>query len=258
MGSALTKSGGMENPVVEKPYIIKRGPHRLAAMLHQPELPGPRLVILSHGFTGQKAETGRLFVDMARALAGRGMAALRFDFMGSGDSSGNFTDMTPLTEMADLHAVLDWARRRGYRQIGVLGLSMGGGVAICTVADRPAGDVGALCTWSSVPNFVSWRRDSDPAAVDPENCNRVSRRFFTDRPKVDVPAAYATIVCPKLQIQGDRDLPGFRAGFAKNMRGAIPPKRHVIIAGADHTFSRASHRRRVIRMTADFFARWLR
>uniref|UniRef100_UPI00404A0104 alpha/beta fold hydrolase n=1 Tax=Cephaloticoccus sp. TaxID=1985742 RepID=UPI00404A0104 len=81
--------------------------------------------------------------------------------------------------------------------------------------------------------------------------------FFTDRPKVDVPAAYAAIVCPKLQIQGDRDLPGFRAGFAKNMRGATPPKRHVIMAGADHTFSQASHRRRVIRMTADFFVYWL-
>ncbi len=248
----------MKTLAVEKPLIIKRGSHRLSAMLHQPAGPVAQLVIMAHGFTGNKTETGRLFVDMARVLTGRGLAVLRFDFMGSGDSSEKFTDMTPLTEIADLHAVLDWARRRGYRQVGVLGLSMGGAVAICTVADRPAGEVGALCTWSSVPNFASWRLASDPAAVDPENCNRVGRRFFTDRPKVDVPAAYATIVCPKLQIQGDRDLPGFHSGFVKNMRGATPPKRHVIIAGADHTFSQASHRRRVIRMTADFFARQLR
>ena len=249
--------GPVGNLVIEKPVIIRRGLHRLAAVLHQPEPSGKRLVILAHGFTGNKAETGRLFVDMARALTGCGLAALRFDFMGSGDSSGKFTDMTPLTEIADLHAVLDWARRRGHWSIGVLGLSMGGGVAICTVTDRPTGEVDALCTWSSVPSFASWRLAPDPILVDADNCNRVGRKFFTDRPKVDVPAAYAAIVCPKLQIQGDRDLPGFRAGFAKNMRGATPPKRHVIMAGADHTFSQASHRRRVIRMTADFFVHWL-
>jgi hypothetical protein len=227
-------------------------------MLHRADLRNPRLVILAHGFTGHKAETGRLFVDTARALANRGLDTLRFDFMGSGDSSGNFRDMTPLTEIDDLHAVLNWARRHGYRRIGVLGLSLGGAVSICTVASRPAGDVAALCTWSSVPSFASWRRQPDDVVLDPQNCNRVRPRFFRDRPAVDVPAAYATIACPKLQIQGDHDLPGFRKGFAANLRAAMPPKRHVIIPGADHVFSRADHRRRVIRRTVDFFVRWLR
>ena len=44
-------------------------------------------MILAHGFTGLKSETGRLFVSTARALAECGLDALRFDFMGSGDSS---------------------------------------------------------------------------------------------------------------------------------------------------------------------------
>lgn len=241
--------------MTERTFHIRRGPHRLAAVLHQAAPRNRRLVILAHGFTGLKSETGRLFVVMARALAARGIDALRADFMGSGDSSGNFTDMTPNTEIADLHAIIDWSRRRGYRRIGVLGLSLGGAVSICTVAGRPAGEIAALCTWSSVPSFASWRRRVDDVLVNPENVSRVSPRFFTDRPAVDVPAAYATIACPKLQIQGDRDLPGFRKGFEQNMRLASAPKRHVIIPGADHVFTRASHRRKVIRLTADFFAK---
>ena len=241
----------------ELPFLIRRGPHRLAAVLHRTGLRHRRLVVLAHGFTGLKAETGRLFVSTARTLAERGLDALRFDFMGSGDSSGEFTAMTPLTEIADLHAVINWARRRGYRQIGVLGLSLGGAVSICTVAGRRAGEIAALCTWSSVPSFASWRRRPGDELLDPQNCNRVSPRFFTDRPEVDVPAAYAVIAFPKLQIQGDRDLPGFRKGFEKNMRTALPPKRHVVIPGADHVFSKASHRRRVIRLTADFFEKHL-
>ena len=243
--------------MTELPFLIRRGPHRLAAVLHRTGSRHRRLVILAHGFTGLKSETGRLFVLTARTLAERGLDVLRFDFMGSGDSSGEFTAMTPCTEIADLHTVIDWARRRGYRQIGVLGFSLGGAVSICTVSGRRAGEITALCTWSGLPSFASWRRRPDDELLDPQNCNRISPRFFTDRPDVDVPAAYARIACPKLQIQGDRDLPGFRKGFEKNMRTALPPKRHVIIAGADHVFSRASDRRKVIRLTADFFVKHL-
>lgn len=237
--------------------FLRRGPHRLAAILHRAAPRNRSLVIFAHGFTGLKSETGRLFVVTARALAARGIDALRFDFMGSGDSSGDFTAMTPNTEIADLHAVIAWARRRGYRRIGVLGLSLGGAVSICTVAGRPAGEIAALCTWSSVPSFASWRRQPDDALLDPQNCSRISPRFFTDRPRVDVPEAYAAITCPKLQIQGDRDLPGFVKGFIKNMRGALAPKRHIILPGADHVFTRASDRRNVIRLTATFFAKHL-
>lgn len=236
---------------------IQSGPHRLAAVLHRTVPRSPRLVVFAHGFTGHKAESGRLFVDAARALAGSGIDVLRFDFMGSGDSSGNFTAMSPLTEIADLHAVLDWARRRSYARIGVLGLSLGGAVAISTVAQRPATHVAALCTWSTVPSFALWRRKPDPALLDPQNCQRVGLRFFRDRPAVDVPAAYASLRCPKLQIQGDADLPGFREGFAKYFRLAPPPKRHVVIPGADHVFTQTRHRRQVIRLTVGFFARCL-
>lgn len=245
----------MARPATENPLLIRHGPHRLAAVLHRSAPRCPRLVVFAHGFTGHKIESGRLFVTAARSLAGRGMDALRFDFMGSGDSSGVFTALSPRTEIADLHAVLDWARRRGYARIGVLGLSLGGAVAICTVAQRRAADVAALCTWSSVPSFAFWRRKPDPALLDPQNCQRVSRRFFRDRPAVDVPAAYASLRCPKLQIQGDADLPGFREGFAEYFRVAPPPKRHVVVPGADHVFTQTRHRRRVIRLTVAFFAR---
>lgn len=241
----------------EHALFLRHGAHRLAAIQHRAAPRNRRLVILAHGFTGLKSETGRLFVVTARALADRGIDALRFDFMGSGDSSGEFSAMTPCTEIADLHAVIAWARRRGYRHIGVLGLSLGGGVSICAVAERPAGEISALCTWSSVPSFASWRRRPDDVLLDPQNCNRISPRFFTDRPRVDVPAAYATIACPKLQIQGDRDLPGFVKGFMKNMCLASAPKRHVVLPGADHVFTRASDRRKVIRLTADFFVKHL-
>ncbi len=241
----------------EELLFIPHGLHRLAAVLHRAARRRAPLVVLAHGFTGNKSENGRLFVSTARALAAAGLDVLRFDFMGSGDSSGEFAAMSPASEIADLHAVLDWARRRGWRRTGLLGLSMGGAVAICAAAERPAGEITAVCTWSSVPSFAFWmrhraldaRRRNQPCAIGPG--------FVRGLPATDVPAAYAQLACPKLQIQGDRDLPGFRSGFAANLRAAPPPKRHVVLRGADHVFTRPRHRARVIRLTTKFFQQHL-
>src|SRR5271155_5466123 len=92
------------------PFNLRTPRAHLAAVLHR--APGKRLVILCHGFTGNKIESGRLFVQTARALQQAGISALRFDFMGSGDSSGEFNQMTPDTQIQDALDALAWSRRR--------------------------------------------------------------------------------------------------------------------------------------------------
>ena len=47
--------------------------HHLAAVLHIPKKKVKGLVILSHGFTGNKSENSRLFVTTARELAKAGI-----------------------------------------------------------------------------------------------------------------------------------------------------------------------------------------
>jgi pimeloyl-ACP methyl ester carboxylesterase len=238
--------------------IRNRSGRLLAAVLH-PAGRSRKLVILAHGFSGSKMESKRLFVTTAQSLARAGIPALRFDFMGSGDSEGEFYEMTPNTEIDDLKAVIAWARRSGYREIGLLGLSFGGAVCICTTAQLPASTIRALVTWSSVPSFRSWRNEdpkttpalvSDPAYV-------VGRAFFTDRPTVDVPEAYLTLTLPKLQVQGDRDLPGFREQFSAYFPKAPGVKKHLVIPGADHTFNEWPHRRKAIGATVRWFERYL-
>ena len=94
----------------ETPLTIRTKHAHLAAVLHR--TPGKSLVILCHGFTGTKVESGRLFVQTARALQKTDINALRFDFMGSGDSSGDFNDMSPNSQVRDALEVLAWGRRR--------------------------------------------------------------------------------------------------------------------------------------------------
>ncbi len=236
----------------QKPFVLSTGHADLSAVLH-PNEASRHLVILCHGFTGNKTEGNRLFVLTSRALQAAGFNVLRFDFMGSGDSSGDFSQITPNTQIRDLLDVLTWARSR-YRKVAVLGLSFGGGTAICAAYQarrRPD----ALLTWSAVPDFSWWRTVPPPGdEPQPGNPMKTGRRFFSDRPKVDIPAAYVALDIPRLQIQGDKDLPEFRERFETYCPKSDPLVRHLVIAGADHVFNHWPHRRRVIRESI----RWLR
>ena len=95
-------------PLNEDLISFEVGNERLHGMLHLPvnaAAPHP-CVLMLHGFTGTSIEPHRLFVLMARAFASAGIAALRFDFRGSGQSEGFFSDMTLTRELEDALAAI--------------------------------------------------------------------------------------------------------------------------------------------------------
>ncbi len=232
--------------------------HQLAAVLHTPKKKTRTLIILSHGFTGTKIESGRLLVTTARALAAAGFAALRFDFWGSGDSGGEFYEMSPNTEISDLKNVIHWARKNGWKKIGLLGLSCGGAVTICSASQLPHGTIQAMVTWSSVPSFAFWNSKPEIAPkADKKDPMKVGKQFFTDRPEVDVPEAYKSLFLPKLQIQGTNDIPGFCEEFRKFFPAASGPKKHVVIQDGDHVFTNWKHRKQVIGLSTKWFKKYL-
>ncbi len=113
---------------------VKRG--TLRGMLHVPDsasksnkVPG---VILYHGFTGNRMEPNFVFVRFSRLLLKEGIASVRFDFWGSGESDGEFDKMTLSGEIEDASAILDFFKGEDFidsSRIFLLGLSMGGTVA---------------------------------------------------------------------------------------------------------------------------------
>lgn len=238
----------------EQLYLTSAG-HRLAAVHHVASR--KRIVICSHGYTGDKTEHFRLLVTLGRALAEKKISVLRFDFMGSGDSTGDFSEMSPNTEIRDLHNVIRWARRAGYEQIGLMGLSFGGAVTICTAQQSKPGLISCLVTWSAVPSFAWWRKHPVAVASPQKLAAHPGRQFFLDRPEVDVPAAFCSLEIPKLQCQGTADLEGFREVFSDYFPKAPGPKKHLVVADADHTFSVESHRRRARNATVKWFEKYL-
>lgn len=107
-------------------------------------------VVLFHGFTGNRMEPGFMFVRFSRLLMQHGIASIRFDFWGSGESDGDFDKMTLSGELEDANSILSYFRSRDEideNRVFILGLSMGGTVAGYT-AGIHSDNVRGLILWA--------------------------------------------------------------------------------------------------------------
>ncbi len=112
--------------------------------------PAPRAAVLYvHPFGEEKKSAHRAFVETARALAGEGVASLRFDLTGCGDSDGDFRDATIEQWTEDIIAAWAELRRRAPNcPPALVGLRLGGALAARAAPRLPA--LAALILWQPV------------------------------------------------------------------------------------------------------------
>ena len=115
-----------------KTFTIGKTGKRIVGITECPDNPGKYPVILMfHGFSGDHIVSGFKFPRVSRLLVEQGFATVRFDFRGSGDSEGNFEDMSILTELSDALEVFGYIKKKDFynHKLGIIGYSMGGAVA---------------------------------------------------------------------------------------------------------------------------------
>lgn len=257
---------------METPVTFECRGQQIVGMLHLPEGRGrfPAALLL-HGFTGTKSEAHRMYVKLARALADHGIASLRFDYRGSGDSAGEFEDMTIRSKIADaLEAIRFLARHKriNSRRLALIGLSMGGAVAV-HVAARERARVKTLVLMAPVAEGAGILDEfSTPEAIaslaetgitDYEG-NLVGvqfiRQFADMRPLREVVKSR----CPVLLLHGGRDqtVPHHHSDlYEKTLRHHKRMVKKVIITGADHTFNRHVWEQRVLTEAVDWLGETL-
>ncbi|MGE5326428.1 MAG: alpha/beta hydrolase, partial [Deltaproteobacteria bacterium] len=158
----------------------------LRGMIHNPQTARGRVpgVVFFHGFTGDRMESHWMFVKCARALADAGIASLRFDFYGSGESDGTFREVTLLGEVSDARAAVSFFRRQkciDAGRVGLCGLSMGGAVAATVAAWARAR---ALVLWSALAHPKGLRRLGEvntlplPNGAREYNAHEISKSFL--------------------------------------------------------------------------------
>lgn len=107
---------------------IKRDGLTLRGDLEVPKQDNYDIVILMHGFTGNR--NNEILQAVKDLLLKNNIASIRFDFNGHGESDGLLEDMTVLNELGDGKAILDYVKSLdNVKNIYILGHSQGGVVA---------------------------------------------------------------------------------------------------------------------------------
>ncbi|SDB83618.1 hypothetical protein SAMN05421734_101328 [Pelagirhabdus alkalitolerans] len=132
--------------------MIEHNHKQLTGTVHIPDNERDQhpTVIMFHGFGGSRLESKGLFVRMSRYFEERGIASVRFDFSGHGESEGDFYDVTLSNEVDEAKAIVDYVKGLDFvdpDRIDLLGLSLGGVVA-SIVAGEMKESIHALCMWA--------------------------------------------------------------------------------------------------------------
>ncbi len=258
---------------MEKPVVFQSSGQQIVGMLHVPDRRKGRVpaVVLFHGFTGNKSEIHRIFVKTARALCAAGFAALRFDFRGSGDSDGDFSEMTVTGELKDARAALRFVRTLSAidpSRVGVLGFSLGGLIAATMLGEDLRIKVGVL--WCPVARLdrqsrrrmsaASWKQLRETGVLDLGG-NAVGRAFFDEGHKHHPLECIRKTRASILLVHGDQDTgvplsasDEYEAVLKKEGRDVV---KHVL-PGADHTFSSIAWEKKVIGLSLEWFRSYLR
>jgi uncharacterized protein len=240
----------------------------LRGMVHRPAGARSRVpvAVFFHGFTGDRMESHWIFIKCARALAREGIASLRFDFYGSGESEGRFHEATLQSEIADARAAIRFMQRQkgiDPAGLGLCGLSLGGCVAACVARGANAK---ALVLWSAVAHPAILQQLSNklgnPSSNRPDDfeydARHISARFLKDAAKVDPLGAISRFTNPTRIIHPGKDetVPRSHAADFLQASGARI-KQKVIVPGADHTFTSIAWESAVIGQTVEWFQRYL-
>jgi alpha-beta hydrolase superfamily lysophospholipase len=234
------------------------GGHELAG-LYLRTSPGAPAVAMCHGMLSSK-ESEKLEA-LATALASRGLASLRFDMSGRGESGGDPRRILYSQERADCAAAVAFLRGHGHARTGLFGSSMGGAVAVLCAADDP--EIAAVVTLAAVARpalfldevpfqeLARWRAQGwfeyDGVSISVE--------YIDEALRTDVLGAARRLGVPLLVLHGALDavVPAEDGRLlAEAGRGEL-----CLYAQADHRFSRPQDRAAALGRAVEFLARHL-
>lgn len=264
------------SPIAElrDPLVIEVAGKKVFGVFHRPRTSqAVPAVLICHGLGGNKIGKHRAYVKLAEALASAGIAALRIDFRGLGDSEGDFSETTPKTKIEDALAALNYlSSHEGVdpNRIGIFGRSFGGSVAI--KASCCFQKVKSIVVWAPLFDVAKWqgiwqkyldgKLASDEFKAYTEIDGQTLSLSFLEQLfalGLDEAMPYLKNI-PLLHIQGEKDrvIENSHALKFKNARLECPNHTKFLqLSESDHEFSVEHERLKAIEETIAWFCKTL-
>jgi alpha-beta hydrolase superfamily lysophospholipase len=218
---------------------------KIYGILHLPRNLRPSCVVCSHGLFSSK--DSEKFVQIGDTFSDQGIAVIRYDHQGCGESEGELSTTTATSRLKDLKAIVDLAAHHPLlgNRLGLLGSSMGGFISIFKASVDPR--VKALALWAT-PALLEGGKE----VIEREEEARLPDSFYDDAKGYDAGKVIQGVSnCLFLHGEADELVPFAQAETL--YKSARPPKHLEIFPGGDHRFTDPQHRRRAIQMSLKWF-----
>lgn len=218
------------------------------------------LAVILPGLDGTKCGPVRMFTELSRRLETLGVASLRYDFTGGGESDGDYEDATLTRHIAEAIAILTHAhedRRFDSERLFLVGFSTGGYVAsvvesliefkLCKLVL-----LSPVCNLPEIVHEVLSRAASSVRYVDYVGSRHTIESLRDWGQLRPTSLSLRTDVNP-LVINGSRDRlvpPNVVERFCKEVYEDHCI--HYVIDQADHGFRRHDQKEKVITLVTDF------
>jgi fermentation-respiration switch protein FrsA (DUF1100 family) len=219
----------------------------ISGILQTPDVESWPLVVLCHGLFSYKNSSK--YIEIGRVFAEAGIATIRFDFRGCGESEGLAVESTVSGRCRDLRQVI--ARAGGLLRfngsLALLGSSLGGYLALLEASRNSL--VRCVSVWST-PSHL---RDLERRLVA---AGSVSPLFLEDLRGQEL-LAHIGEVERVLILHGQED-ELVAPSHAEAIFGVVKdPKSLHIFPHTDHRFSQVESRRRAMALSLEWFQRFL-
>lgn len=232
---------------------------KLAALLELPAGAPRAYALFAHCFTCSKDVFAA--ARIASGLAERGIAVLRFDFTGLGNSEGEFANTNFSSNVGDLVAAADFLRVRYQAPKLLIGHSLGG-AAVLAAADRvPEAAAVATIAAPAEPAHVRRLLAADAATIEAQGEAevviggknfRITRQFLEDIEKQRLADKIGALRKALIVFHSPRDEVVGIENATAIFEAARHPKSFVSLDDADHLLSRRADAVYV----ADVLAAW--
>ena len=254
--------------------ILENEGEKIFSVIHLP-LGGQNVpaVLFCHGLAGHKIGKHRIYVSLSESLSKLGIASLRIDFRGAGDSEGQFHEMTIEGEISDAMKAFDFLCQHPKidpERIGLLGRSFGGAIAIM-VANR-CGRAKSIALWAPIYNAEQWEDKwemHETGAIDKKKREELMRingqlpglEFYEQLFNMDLTREIKKIrKIPMLHIHGERD-PVVSINHAEHYeqvrKDAKAETKFIRLTHSDHDFSHPEEKKWAIDETCHWFKQTL-
>lgn len=239
----------------------------ISTILAEPDTPSDRIVLLCHGFMSSKDSATNTV--LTEKLLDQGIATCRFDFQGHGDDSHPFQEMTLSYCLKQVDTIFSWMTQKPFKQIGLMGSSYGGLVAILAAARHPEiVTLGLKCPVSEYPSLwntmlgeagmAAWKSDGIVSFASHTGRQKLAYRFYEDLLQYNAYQDAKKIQVPVLIVHGeaDMDVPIEQSErFYETLHGK---KEFERIERADHTFEKEKDYQQMVERLFQWFTKGLK